>query len=30
MIKQDHAKNTFKSEGYFLTSIVALKIALKI
>ena len=25
--KQNHAKNTFKSKGYFFTSIVAFKIA---
>ena len=30
VIKQDHAKNAFKSKGYFLTSIAALKIALQI
>jgi len=27
--KQDYAKKIFKSKGYFLTSIVAFKIALK-
>ena len=27
--KHDYAKNIFNSKGYFLTSIIALKIALK-